>query len=341
LIVWSAASSLRTLRGIHCEGQPAPAAGEDGIVVGVVKDELTGVTQPIATVVAEWVDPESGRRSVRSGTDGSGVFTLCAVPPEIPARLRAEFFEETQGEVVLERGAGGFLLQDIPVLLSRPGRIVGQVTDASTGEPIPSAVITLRGTELRTLANQEGRFLFPEVDPGRYEVQLEHLAYGTQTRVVDVGSATLEVNARFSREAIELEGITVTARSARLERAGYFERRDMRRAVARFMERDEIMARDSNSLSAAFFNIPGVVVDPLGPDGPQLRESLGRGGEGCPLSFFLNGMYIPSGVSFETIRPEEVEAVEVYPRRDDLPYRYRVMPGRRECGGAVFVWTTR
>jgi hypothetical protein len=37
----------------------------------------------------------------------------------------------------------------------------------------------------------------------------------------------------------------------------------------------------------------------------------------------------------------EVEAVEVYPGRDDLPYRYRVRPGRKECGGAVFVWTTR
>ena len=80
-------------------------------------------------------------------------------------------------------------------------------------------------------------------------------------------------------------------------------------------------------------------MDPFGPDGPRLRVSRGSGG--CSLSFFLNGMYIPSGVSFETIRPEEVEAVEVYPRRDDLPYRYRVMPGRGECGGEVFVWTTR
>ena len=52
-VVVFATPSLASLRGIHCEGEPTPLIGRDGIVVGIVQDELTGVPQSIATVVAE------------------------------------------------------------------------------------------------------------------------------------------------------------------------------------------------------------------------------------------------------------------------------------------------
>jgi RNA polymerase sigma factor (sigma-70 family) len=330
-----ATPSLNSLRGLYCEGEPVPSAGRDGIVVGAVQDELTGVTQPLATIVAEWVEPDGERRSVEASTDQGGVFKLCAVPRNVPVLLQAEFFGEVQGEVVVEMGGGGFLLQDLGVRLSRPGRILGEVRDGETGDPIPSALISLAGTDFQTLTSRQGRFLFPEIPPGRYEVRLEHLAYGTQSRVVDVGSATVEVNARFSREAIELEGITVTARSARLERVGYFQRRDMKRGSAVFLSGEEVRARDSRRLSIAFFNIPGVWVRPLGPYGPQLATR-----SGCPIPLFLNGMHLPQGVSFESIRPEEVEAVEIYRSAGELPVRYRNMPFLEGCG-ALFIWTTR
>jgi hypothetical protein len=62
---------------------------------------------------------------------------------------------------------------------------------------------------------------------GSRRLRIERLGYETRTIDLDPGSSTdLEATIRLSTKAIELPAVNVTARSAWLAQAGYYDRRD-------------------------------------------------------------------------------------------------------------------
>jgi hypothetical protein len=67
------------------------------------------------------------------------------------------------------------------------------VTDASTREPLPAAVVRILGTARGTIANAEGEFIL-SVDPGPYRISISSVGYRPDTLLVDLRSLTrLEV----------------------------------------------------------------------------------------------------------------------------------------------------
>jgi hypothetical protein len=338
-----ATPSLTSLRSMYCGS--APGRGDrNGILIGAVQDEVTTVGQPGASVVAEWLEPDGERAASAVTADGSGVFTICDLPRNVPVRMLVYLYGDTRDETVVNLDGRGILLQDLTVRLTEPATMLGEVIDQDTGEPIEAAVVRIRGTDLEAVTNGRGRFRFEEVPPGRQILDMEHLAYGTQSREIDVGTMTLDVTARFSRTAIEVEGITVVAHPARLERMGYFQRRQMRAGFASFIERDEIVARSPIRLSSALASEPGVVVR-HGIGGPYLVTS--RGGRGisqadCRLRMIVDGMEMSGpGWNLDSFPPDQVQAIEVYPTELSLPQRFRNFgPGMTTCG-AVVIWTGR
>ena len=51
-----------------------------------------------------------------------------------------------------------FILQGL-VLSQTTGNIAGKVTDAATGDPLPSAIITVLGTSLSDTTDFEGKYI--------------------------------------------------------------------------------------------------------------------------------------------------------------------------------------
>jgi iron complex outermembrane receptor protein len=91
------------------------------------------------------------------------------------------------------------------------GAIEGVVRDSVTGAPLPAARARLLETHDEDLAHADGTFHFPQLAPGTYTLQVEHLGYALfrQPIVVRAGETTT-VDVRLAVQAIELRGMVVT-----------------------------------------------------------------------------------------------------------------------------------
>ncbi|MBA4156474.1 MAG: SusC/RagA family TonB-linked outer membrane protein [Gemmatimonadetes bacterium] len=100
------------------------------------------------------------------------------------------------------------------------GTIQGTVVDASTARPLPSAQISLPGTQLGTLTNQQGRFQLVNVPAGTQQVQVTVVGYETVTRSVTVEAGeAVTVNFPLTQTAIALQEVVVTGVSGATIRA--------------------------------------------------------------------------------------------------------------------------
>ncbi|MBD3297191.1 MAG: TonB-dependent receptor plug domain-containing protein, partial [candidate division Zixibacteria bacterium] len=92
------------------------------------------------------------------------------------------------------------------------GKITGVVTDETTGEPIPGAAVTIEGTVLGALTDDEGRFVILNVPVGSHKVRASIVGYQSMvlTNVgVSVDLTTYE-DFELSERAVEMEAVTVT-----------------------------------------------------------------------------------------------------------------------------------
>jgi outer membrane receptor for ferrienterochelin and colicins len=100
------------------------------------------------------------------------------------------------------------------------GTISGTVRAAETNAPLAGVQVSIQGTQLGTISNQQGRFLIPNVAPGSYTVVFTFSGRQTYqaTGVRVAAGETANVEAMMSFRAAELDQLVITA-SRREERA--------------------------------------------------------------------------------------------------------------------------
>lgn len=110
------------------------------------------------------------------------------------------------------------------------GRVVGRVTEAGTGAPIPGATILVAGTNFGTATNPDGRYAF-RVPAGRYQLRFSSIGFRTRLDSVVVRrerDAVLDV--ALSVDTVEMEGVTVEDRAPPAEAGVYdLDPRDVQR----------------------------------------------------------------------------------------------------------------
>ena len=91
--------------------------------------------------------------------------------------------------------------------------IKGKVVDAATGEPMIGATVSLKGTTEKTLVRLDGSYIFKNVKPGTYEVEIEFTGYDHQSHSITVTAteSASVVNAALKKVVKELSGVTVIA----------------------------------------------------------------------------------------------------------------------------------
>ena len=203
------------------------------------------------------------------------------------------------------------------------GAVTGTVTDAATQQPLAQVQVSVAGTTLGGLTDQQGRFLIANVPAGTREIRTTLIGYAQASETVQVqagGTATVNFALRVS--ALALEGIVVTA-TGETQRV-----RERGNAVSQITVSDMNLApintmsqvlqgrsagvvvqqsagtsgtgariRIRGSASASLGNQPLVIVD-----GVRVNES--------PESFSI-GVGGQSTSRLEDINPDEIESIEV------------------------------
>ncbi|HJU67485.1 MAG TPA: carboxypeptidase regulatory-like domain-containing protein, partial [Gemmatimonadaceae bacterium] len=87
------------------------------------------------------------------------------------------------------------------------GQIAGTVSDSSSGAPIIGAQVTVAGTTLGALTNDEGRFSIAGVSAGTHALEVRRLGFAARTiRNVQVAAGqTVTVDVRLSPVAFRLQ----------------------------------------------------------------------------------------------------------------------------------------
>ncbi len=106
----------------------------------------------------------------------------------------------------------------LPVFLlaQEAGKIAGQVTDETTGEPLIGANVLVEGTSLGAATDADGRYIILGTDVGTYVVRVEFIGYQSVrlTNVHVSSRLTTETDIALTPQAIETEAVEVVAQRA-------------------------------------------------------------------------------------------------------------------------------
>jgi hypothetical protein len=335
-----AVPSFATLWRAACGASRPPK--DSGFVYGSVRSVADQAPVPNADVDLTWLDVRVTREKRvsearwrgHSRTDSTGSYGVCGVPTNVGLRVSAATDSAASGLVDLLGIGRRVQRRDLliaPVMdssSSTRGTITGLVTD-STGVPIVDARVIADGVpEVRTGTN--GRFAARNVPLGTRQVEVLAIGMVPQTSVVDVFPRDTVTILASMRRVNTLDVIRVTGRPEVLRVMSEFEER-RRRGFGHARDSTDIVTR--GSMSAVFFDIPGVRVEFLTASQFALSLPSGRGGR-CLANVVIDGIRS----DFEHLnfyRPPEIAAIEVYPQRFSVPERFVTSS---DCG-AVIVWT--
>lgn len=218
------------------------------------------------------------------------------------------------------------------------------VTDASTGEPIRDARAQLRGTRVAANADAEGRIVLSNLAPGPVVVEVTRLGYTAAATSVSLQSgAVSDLAVELRVDPVALEALNAEAgppggwAQQMLKSRGFFERRAAGPGV--FMERAEIMRNHPRSMTQLLsrhrrLNLPYDAWSTTPLERRGTRPAHGAL-QGCRPAFFLDGVLV-EGFDVNSVRPDNVEALEIYRGSSELPPAFN--RGTSGCG-AVVIWT--
>ena len=187
--------------------------------------------------------------------------------------------------------AVGVFLLSARVAVADPVRvgnadITGVVTDAGSGQPLPSAEVSImQGTQVISNASTDafGRYTAHNIAPGAYTVTARFLGFSPQSKPITVGdsNADMRVDFALSAVAISLQGVTVTAAVPLAV--------DTRSGDQRFKQ-DQYHGAPTNTTSQILQqSIAGAARAPTGE--VHIR------GQHAEYTYYVDGVPVPSGIS--------------------------------------------
>lgn len=335
-------------------------------VVGAVLDPVAEVRVPMARVTVEW-DEGAEMRRLSAHSDGAGYYRICGIPPEARfLRIRGEGWGQRGPMEEVEVLRPTFVFRDIPLHLATAqarmpdliqerilleaaahglGDLGGEIRDLVSGAPVQQAIVRLQGSSLQAVTDAEGRFGFGDIRPGVYRIQIRHIGFQVESEPVELPAGQdVFLRLQVAPQAIALEGIEVTARSAvqDLARLTPF-RRDiiygetLAGEEARGARAFEVLRRSVPGLQVTELNNPG---DPNRLCVQTTRRVAGLSGSTCQMvQVVLDDIRIPPGEEGDLLRSlsaAEIESVEfVSPTQATT----RFGTGGNVANGVVLIYT--
>ena len=326
-----------------CRG---PVPKDSGFVYGTVRDAMTSSPLRGAVVDINWLElrVERGNRVSRtswrgqSRTDPEGGYSICGVPMDVTLRARASTDSASSGLIdLVGRGARvqrrDFLVLATDSTAAATGTIAGLVTDTA-GRPFADARVVMdEAPEVRTAA--DGRFTLTGIPAGTRQIEVLAIGMSPVVTPVDVMPSETATFAAALRRITTLDVVRVTGTRITQLRVREFEER--RNTSAGYI-RDSSQIASVATIAAAFSTFSGLQVERGMNGANSFWLSLPGDIHGrCAASLWIDGVLQRDYDYLNFLRPNELAAIEVYPRLFTTPTRYQ---GLGQCGSVV-VWTKR
>lgn len=150
-------------------------------------------------------------------------------------------------------------LSDAEAVPAGDARILGEVVDEETGEPIVGAYVRLEEAGRAEFTHADGTFHFERLAAGTYTVKVERIGYGSAEERVEVAEDGVQrITIRLRTTAIGIPGVVVTG-------VGRERRVDQTYRPTAVLEGRELQRNLSWSLAATLQGEPGLAMQSFGP----------------------------------------------------------------------------
>lgn len=344
---------------------PGIADTTTGLVIGKVRNVDSNEGIPDATVSTSWMElnwnrgprPAAYRESTKSLANGA--YVLCGVPNDVPVFVRAVVGDQASGPVEIFAGRRAVTFHNLAVSMTdstarlsvdslietlplatrmRPAgtaSLVGRVVEAG-GRPIRGARVMLHVGGAAAESDASGSFRLTGLPAGSQAIDVRAIGFTPTRRSVDLISGANDVTLALDRRATPLPMVTVLG-SARLERAGFFQR--ARQGHGRFLTEQQINRMGGAMAMDVLWHAPGLIPHYFRTQGRAIRGVvMRRSGPGvCVPNLFIDGFSYPGSWEQLTnfLHKTEIVGVEVYTSTISMPMQFDRASG---CGSVV-VWT--
>jgi len=175
------------------------------------------------------------------------------------------------------------LLFAMPAFAQSTGKIVGRVTDAENGNPLPYTNVSILGQPYGAMTNTNGEFTIDNIAVGTYIVQASFMGYDNLQISDVVVEPDRSTEIAFALQPIVMQGEEVVVEAER----PMIETEDT--ATRRGMDQEEARIRPINTVEEAIATQPGVVLH----DG----EIHVRGGRSSEVKMYVDGIAISNSAT--------------------------------------------
>lgn len=354
-------------------GRVTDADADSAIVGAVVEAEWT------AFILQRGVTPRNTVQTSRAETDANGRFFLCGVPTDVAVAVRAGRADRFGGLVQLELEGKSVVLKNLSISLkdlaevtpvaavaapapqagvaaARPApasatrgtaTVSGVVTDAA-GAPIAAAEVRVIGAAAAPAkVREDGSYSLGGLPAGTATIEVRALGFGPYRTIAELRrDRNTTVDVTISKQAMQLDPVSVTGYSTLFDRSGFEERR--KAGNGHFLTDEDLRRRNAIRVEDAFRGIPGVQLVPVGLAGYAVTFTRAGGqagvfsGNTCYPSYFVDGSLFagldPQVSGGLPIPPEDIRGIEIYGSLSSAPPQY----SRLDSGcGIILIWTKR
>ena len=236
------------------------------------------------------------------------------------------------------------------------------VIDDATDASLPGVSVSIAGQQGERVTDQRGRFVYSVHRPGKVVFLFRRLGYSPGTLTVDA-TAGDTTRVTFAMTAAPQTLTTVAVRDTTNSLSPFLSGFDRRLAnhagSASFITRDEIDKRRPMYTTDLLRRVTSIsIADSMGvlmavsrrSQKPTQRTTKVPGGAiyqsavldlaNCPLQVAVDGQLKEWGFAVNSIPPNEIHGIEIYPGSATIPAEYASMRRDANCG-LIMIWTRR
>ncbi|MCP4314231.1 MAG: TonB-dependent receptor [Bacteroidetes bacterium] len=173
------------------------------------------------------------------------------------------------------------------------GSLSGKVTDLASGEILPYANITIAGTTIGTVSDNNGEYMLPRLREGKHSISCQFLGYVTVTRDITVMSGeNLVLDFVLESKHLTLEEVVVSVQAYGQTKA--LNQQLNSDAVVNVLSEEKIKELPDVNLAEAIGRLPGIALQRSGGEGQKV---IIRGLEPNYATVTVNGMRMASSES--------------------------------------------